>query len=216
MALSKNPKYDLKRTYNRVLQISIIISLSLLILAFKFFPDVEISDIDYKIEKKEYDRVVPPTKFKEKPPPPPKPIIPIESPTDELLDDFLIKSTELFQNEDVGDPKPIKVDESLDSEIFDFIVLEEKPEPIGGIGAILKQITYPELAIRAGIKGIVSVKAFLDEEGNVFKVELLRGIGGGCDEVAMAAVKNTRFTPGKQRGKSVKVQMTVPVRFKLQ
>ena len=60
------------------------------------------------------------------------------------------------------------------------------------------------------------VKAYVDETGNVFKVELVKGIGGGCDEVAMKAVKDSKFNPGKQRGKAVRVQVTVPILFKLQ
>ena len=66
------------------------------------------------------------------------------------------------------------------------------------------------------MQGRVFVKAFVDENGNVNKVELIRGIGAGCDEAAIAAVEQTRFKPGKQRGKPVKVQVTVPVLFKLQ
>ncbi len=89
------------------------------------------------------------------------------------------------------------------------------PKPIGGIASIQKKIVYPQFAIRAGIKGRVYVKAFIDEKGNVFKVELQKGIGGGCDEVAMNAVKNALFSPGKQRGKPVKVQMTVPILFEI-
>ncbi|MDA3861369.1 MAG: hypothetical protein PF445_09090 [Melioribacteraceae bacterium] len=41
MALRKNSKYDIKRKYFRVLQISFVISISILILAFKFFPNYE-------------------------------------------------------------------------------------------------------------------------------------------------------------------------------
>ncbi len=90
------------------------------------------------------------------------------------------------------------------------------PEPIGGIGAIQKKIVYPEIAKRAGVQGRVFVKAYVDETGKVNKVELIRGIGAGCDEAAMKAVHSTMFKPGKQRGKPVKVQVTVPVLFKLQ
>lgn len=215
MALSKNPKYDLKRKYNRILQISFIISLMLLILAFKFFPDVEISKIESKTEKKDFDRVIPPTKFKEIPPPPPKPVIPIESELNEDLIEFEFEPI-WNPNEDAGDPPPPRIVEDVESENIIFVAVEQMPEPIGGISAIQKQIKYPELAKRAGIQGKVYVKAYVDEKGNVFKVELLKGIGAGCDEVAMVAVKNTKFTPGKQRGRAVKVQMTVPINFKLQ
>jgi protein TonB len=44
---------------------------------------------------------------------------------------------------------------------------------------------------------------------------LLKGIGAGCDEAAMAAVRKVRFTPGKQRGLPVKVKVSVPVLFRI-
>ena len=88
-------------------------------------------------------------------------------------------------------------------------------EPIGGIKAIQKNIIYPELAKKAGIEGIVYINAFIDEKGDVTKTKLLKGIGSGCDEAATKAVKNTKFTPGKLRGKLVKMQEVVPIKFKL-
>ena len=96
-----------------------------------------------------------------------------------------------------------------------FVAVEEMPEPIGGIKAIQKNIVYPEIAKRAGIEGRVYVKAYVDSTGKVVKTEILRGIGGGCDEVAEAAVKKVEFIPGKQRGKRMNVQVTVPILFKL-
>ena len=97
-----------------------------------------------------------------------------------------------------------------------FVVVEQMPSPIGGIKAIQEKIRYPEIAKRAGIEGRVFVKAFINSTGTVSKTEIIRGIGAGCDEVAMDAVKKTKFTPGRQRGKPVNVQVTVPILFKLQ
>jgi protein TonB len=42
-----------------------------------------------------------------------------------------------------------------------------------------------------------------------------RGIGGGCDEEALRAVRAAKFTPGKQRGKPVRVKMSLPITFRL-
>ncbi len=44
---------------------------------------------------------------------------------------------------------------------------------------------------------------------------VIRGIGGGCDEEALRAVKEARFKPGRQRGKVVPVKMSLPITFKL-
>jgi protein TonB len=54
----------------------------------------------------------------------------------------------------------------------------------------------------------------VDETGKVVSVSTIKGIGSGCDEVAMDAVRNSKFTPGKQRGKTVKTQITIPIVFK--
>jgi protein TonB len=97
-----------------------------------------------------------------------------------------------------------------------FVAVEEMPEPIGGIKAIQEKITYPEIAKRAGVEGKVYVLAFVDEGGNVTKAQILKGIGAGCDEAARDAVLQTKFKPGKQRGVPVKVQVSIPIIFKLQ
>jgi protein TonB len=80
---------------------------------------------------------------------------------------------------------------------------------------IQSKIKYPEIARRAGLEGTVYILAYLNEEGIVVKTEIAKGIGGGCDEEAEKAVKDTRFTPGKQRGKPVKVKVMIPVKFQL-
>ena len=92
---------------------------------------------------------------------------------------------------------------------------EVMPEPVGGISAIQKRVIYPEIARKAGIEGKVYIQAFIDEKGDVIKTKILKGIGSGCDESAMKAVKETKFTPAKQEDKLVKVQVVVPVLFKL-
>ncbi|MBU1095383.1 MAG: energy transducer TonB [Ignavibacteriae bacterium HGW-Ignavibacteriae-2] len=218
MALKKNPKVDLKRKYKRVFETSLIVSLVVLIAAFKFFPKFE--DENLKLDgPQELIQVtdVEATKQEAAPPPPPKPPIPIEAPSDDVLEDIEISETELDIDAVVDAPPPPQAKEEVEEvEPVFFVAVEEMPDPIGGIEGIQKKIVYPEIAKRAGVQGRVFVKAFVDENGNVNKVELIKGIGAGCDEAAMAAVQQTKFKPGKQRGKPVKVQVTVPVLFKLQ
>jgi periplasmic protein TonB len=108
------------------------------------------------------------------------------------------------------------VEEKKDEAPVYFVAVEEMPEPIGGIAAIQQLITYPEIAKRAGVEGKVYVLAFVDERGNVTNAKIIKGIGAGCDEAAIDAVLQTRFKPGKQRGTPVKVQVSIPIVFKLQ
>ena len=217
MALNKNPKVDLKMKYQRVWEISLIIALGIMIVSFKFFPKFERETIAIDAPQELIDvEDVEATKQEQAPPPPPKPPIPIEAPTDDVLEDVEIESTELDESATVAAPPPPPVEEEEDTEPVFFVAVEEMPEPIGGIAAIQSKIVYPEIAKRAGVQGRVFVKAYVDEAGRVTKVELIRGIGAGCDEAAMDAVNSVMFSPGKQRGKAVKVQVTVPVLFKLQ
>jgi len=118
--------------------------------------------------------------------------------------------------------KPIKsaFDVTVSSNKFNeseyFTAVESMPEIVGGIASLAKNIKYPEEAKTNGIQGRVFVKAYVDEKGNVTNVELIKGIGYGCDEAAINAVKKLHFIPGKQNGKPVKVQVSIPVSFRLQ
>ncbi|MBI3110767.1 MAG: energy transducer TonB [Ignavibacteriales bacterium] len=94
-----------------------------------------------------------------------------------------------------------------------FVTVEDLPEPIGGMAAIQANVIYPEIARRAGIQGTVYVEVFIDEKGDVVKASVKQGIGAGCDESAIEAIKKTKFRPGTQRGKPVKVRLAVPIRF---
>ena len=63
--------------------------------------------------------------------------------------------------------------------------------------------------------GRVILQFIVDENGNVTEPAVVRGIGAGCDEEALRVVREAKFKPGKQRGKAVKVKMSLPITFKL-
>jgi TonB family protein len=107
------------------------------------------------------------------------------------------------------------INNDIDEAIY-FVAVEEMPEPIGGIAAIQRLIEYPEIAKRAGVEGKVYVLAFINENGNVTNAKIIKGIGAGCDEAALDAILKSKFKPGRQRGKTVKVQVSIPLVFKLQ
>ena len=216
MALPKNPKVDLKLKYRKVFELSIILSLLLLILAFKYFPRVESEKLAVEAAQELVDvEDVELTKQETAPPPPPKPPIPIEAPSDDELEDIEIEDTEIDLEEVIAAPPPPVEEEDDEIPVEFFVAVEEMPEPIGGIRGIQQKIVYPEIAKRAGVQGRVYVKAFVDESGTVKKAEVIKGIGAGCDEAAVDAVMRTRFKPGKQRGKPVRVQVSIPILFKL-
>jgi protein TonB len=218
MPVYKTEKADLRRKYTRYVEISLIISLALLIIAFKFFPKKEAGEKQVQVVQELVNvEDIAQTKQENRPPPPPKPPIPIEAPSDNVLEDVEIGSTEIDLTQQIEAPPPPPKEEKkiVEEEIQYFEVVEDMPEPIGGIEAIQKKIVYPEIAKRAGVEGKVYILAYVDENGNVTKTEVLKGIGAGCDEAAEKAVRETKFKPGKQRGKPVRVKVAVPIIFKL-
>lgn len=94
-----------------------------------------------------------------------------------------------------------------------YVAVDQMPVPVGGSGIINEKAVYPPQAKANNIQGTVYVLAFIDERGYVNKISLIKGIGYGCDQAAMQAVKSTRFEPGILHGMTVKVQLTVPVVF---
>ena len=92
---------------------------------------------------------------------------------------------------------------------------EVPPEPVGGFEAIYKKIKYPDLAQKAGVQGKVYLLVFINEKGSVDDVKVVKGIGAGCDEAAITAIKGTQFSPGKDKGVPIKTKLSMPVTFKL-
>jgi protein TonB len=213
--MRKTKEADLKEQYQLNLMGGWIVSLSIMIILFRINlysapptpPPIEEQEI---IQMEEIIQ----TKQIETPPPPPRPPVPVEVPNDEILEDDIV---ELDLEFDLGDaltlppPPPPKEEE----EQF-FIVVENMPQLIGGLGKLQSQVTYPEMARRAGIEGRVTIQFIVNERGQVENPRVIRGIGGGCDEEALKAVSQARFTPGLQRGRPVKVQYSLPIVFRLQ
>jgi TonB family protein len=102
-----------------------------------------------------------------------------------------------------------------------YTVVEVQPSFPGGEEAlteyIVDNIEYPEQARKAGIQGKVYVAFVVEEDGSISNVRVLRDIGGGCGEEAVRVVKlMPRWNPASQKGKPVKVQVSLPVSFILQ
>lgn len=92
---------------------------------------------------------------------------------------------------------------------------EQMPEPVGGIKAIYNLIEYPETAKRTGVEGKVYVLAFINKNGGVDDVKVIKGLGAGCDEATIQAVKKTKFSPGKSGGNVAKIKLSMQFLFKL-
>ena len=91
---------------------------------------------------------------------------------------------------------------------------EQLKHAVFPIGEMLKP-DLREIARKAGLEGRVYLQFIIDERGKVHNPIVVRGIGGGCDEAAIDAIKKVSFSPGLQRGKPVKVKYSLPIMFKL-
>lgn len=205
-------KADLGASPAAVFEASMAVSLLSVILLFALFPNTRqtVAHTPLQQEFVEFEDIEN-TRQENRPPPPPRPPIPIEAPADQVLEDVDIFSTEIDVNEDVAPPPP---QTNVGEEEY-FVAVEDMPEPVGGLAAIQRLVVYPELARRAGVQGRVYVLAYVNEKGEVTKAEVQKGIGAGCDDAAVAAVLKATFLPGRQRGKPVRVRVSIPIRFQL-
>lgn len=82
---------------------------------------------------------------------------------------------------------------------------------------IYSEVRYPALARENGIEGTVVVSFVIEKDGAITGLKILREIGGGCgNEVKRIVKKMPKWVPGKQQGRSVRVQFNLPVKFTLQ
>jgi protein TonB len=81
---------------------------------------------------------------------------------------------------------------------------------------IYNNIRYPELARQNGIEGTVYIQFVVEKDGSITGAKIVREIGGGCGEEALRVVsKMPIWQPGRQQGNPVRVQFSLPVKYKL-
>ena len=101
-----------------------------------------------------------------------------------------------------------------------FEVVERMPQFPGGVAAQVeyfkKNLRYPAEAKKAGTQGRVVVQFFVNKDGSISNVKVLRGVDPALDAEAVRLVNSMpKWKPGMQKGKAVTVKYTVPVLFKL-
>lgn len=219
MEPKKTPKADLNNKRSLFFQIGMIASLGLMLTAFNWAQrEGGAGDLGQLVIEEPVEVEVPQTEQKVQPPPPPPPPQLEVVEDDELVEEDDIQSTEV--NQDTKIDIPVIEPEEGPAEPEIFTIVEEMPSFPGGDQALLeymaKNTKYPPLARENGLQGIVVVTFVVDEKGNINNVQVLRGIGGGCDEEAIRVVKSMpAWKPGKQRGMPVRVQYNLPFRFTL-
>ncbi|MFO7614745.1 MAG: energy transducer TonB [Bacteroidales bacterium] len=225
MEPKKTPKADLENKKVIYRQIGLILALAVVLFAFEWKTyEKTISDLGQRQMEEAPEEMVEITVQETKPPPPPPPkqVVQINIVEDDIeVDDDIMINVEADQNTEMQEYIPVSIEEEDDSEGIIFMVVESMPEFPGGEANLYKflaeNIKYPQMAKESGIQGRVFVTFVVERDGSVTDVRVIRGIGGGCDEEAIRVVKNMpKWTPGKQRGKAVRVQYNLPVKFTLQ
>jgi protein TonB len=222
MEPKKSESADLEKKRGLFLQIGLVIALAVTLIAFEWkSPDRGKYNLGQLKVEEVPEEIIPITRQEEKPPPPPPPVIQVLNIVEdnvELKEEAQVEETEVTQETAI---EVITRKEEVVDEPEIFTIVEEMPEfPGGGEKALLQylreNIKYPALARENGITGTVYVTFEIDQNGKVKDARVLRGIGGGCDEEALRVVMNMpQWKPGKQRGKPVRVQYNLPVRFVL-
>lgn len=225
MEVKKSPKADLENKRLIFTQIGLIIALVAVFFAFEYKSyDERTLDMMQRTVEDIPEEIIPVTEQKLKPPPPPpsKQTAQLQVVEDDVeVEDEIEINVEVDQSTEIEEyvPPVQEEEEVVEAEIF--MVVESMPEFPGGavkmMEYISKNIKYPAMARESGIQGRVFVQFVVEPDGSVSKVQVLRGIGGGCDEEAIRVVESMpKWTPGKQRGKAVRVMFNLPVRFTLQ
>ncbi|MDX1637804.1 MAG: energy transducer TonB [Balneolaceae bacterium] len=214
--IRKKPRYDLRKYYTILLETGIILVLVFLlaVVKVKFTQDTGNVDLTEEQEVVKMEEIVQ-TQHEETPPPPPRPAVPVEVPNDEIVEDQVLDINADLQLQDQLEMPP-PPDESSEEEEDFFVVVEQMPKLKGGQEWLYSNIEYPDMARKAGIEGRVIVQFIINKNGEVENPRVIRGIGGGCDQAAIDVIKKAEFSPGRQRGKPVRVQMSQAIFFQLQ
>lgn len=227
MELRKTKKSDLENKRIVFLEIGFIIALTMAYFAFEYksYDKVEYSIVERFTENTQ-EEIIPITEQKVNPPPlkPPPQITIINVVKNDVEVENDIEIDVEFDENTAMEEYKFVVEREEEEEVEEqriFLIVENMPEYPGGEKEMYKfigdNIDYPRLAKETGISGRVFVSFVVERDGRVTDVQVLRGIGGGCDEEAIRVIRAMpKWSPGKQRGKPVRVQYRMPIKFTLQ
>lgn len=226
MEIKKSEKYDLERKKPVYIQVGLVLALSLALFGFEYKSYDKVEEEDTTVSTTEViEEVAIQTKQETKPEPPP--VAQVQTTLLNIVDNNVQVENDLEINadDDGSENKEViqevateTVVEAEEAEVF--TIVEEDPEYPGGDEARMKylkeNLKYPVLARESGIDGTVYIKFIVETNGSISKAVILRDIGGGCGDEALRVVKGMpKWKPGKQRGKAVRTEFKLPVKFVL-
>ncbi len=136
-------------------------------------------------------------------PPPPPPVIEKK--------EVVVNSVKSSENIQETEKEVLEVEEEIE------YVAQHKISVVPEIPTkeILSKIEYPKMAMKQGIEGVVYLELFIDEAGNIRKVNVLKDPGYGFADAAIAALEGITCKPALMNEKPVAVRFRYPIRFVL-
>ena len=234
MQVKKNPKADLSKNSNLYFAIglAVILFMSWRAIEWKTYDRSGYGYEALNIDDEDDEEIPITEQIKTPPPPPPPPPAPeiIEVVEDEEeIEETIIESTETDQEEIV---EIVEVEEEFEDVDVPFAVIEDVPIYPGCERVakskrrdcfqeqinkhIRKNFRYPEIAQEMGIQGRVYVNFVIYKDGSITSIRM-RGPDKNLEKEAQRIIaKLPRMTPGKQRGRAVRVPFSIPITFRLQ
>jgi protein TonB len=231
MEPKKNPKYDIHRNRGVLFNVSLAISLVLVITAFEWSVSTPKKELRKSVDRHERIEMasIPVVREKQKDVVAPQPIKtetpkpPLESINFKAVDDSHpieeLKPGSIDQNNLMIEIPFASIELPKEKTDSVFRVVEKMPTPVGGwegfVKTLQKHMKYPRQAERSGVAGKVYVGFTVDEDGALRDLTIETGIGYGCDQEAMRVIALTKWNAGKQRGRPVKVRLVQPINFNI-
>ena len=237
MQPKKNQKVDLSKNSSLyfVIGLAFILFISWQSIEWKTY-DKSLYGYEALNVEDEDDEEIPITEQLKTPPPPPPPPPPapevIEVVEDEEeVEETVIESSETNEDE-IIEVEEVEIEEEIDDVDVPFAVIEDVPIFPGCENVskaerrdcfqdqmnkhIRKNFRYPEIAQEMGIQGRVYVNFIISKDGSITNIRM-RGPDKNLEKEAERIISRLpNMTPGKQRGRAVRVPFSIPITFRLQ
>ncbi|MCF8244380.1 MAG: TonB family protein [Saprospiraceae bacterium] len=240
---NKYPEVDTFSLGTTFRNFGILAAIILMILAFSWTKYDRVIDVSGLLGTLDEEIEMETPRTAEPPPPPPPPPPVIQEVPDDISVETVIQQDQSIEEEtqviappviEKAPPPPPPPPPPKEEEEEIFKVVEDQPafpgcEDISDktekkkcaetkmLQFIYSNIKYPPIARENGVEGTVYVKFVVEKDGSITLPEVVRDIGAGCGDEALRVVKlMPKWQPGKQRGRAVRVQFNLPVKYKLE
>ena len=226
MEIKKTPKADLQNKRTLLLEIGLVVSLALVIVAFWYTPKehkIEKLDLQTAIVEEEITEI---TRQDQKPPETPKKVeVKVIADLLQVVtnDTKITTEVDFAEFDDNTDfIQTVEVKEEVVEEDQPFLIAETMPSFQGGDlntfrAWVQQNVRFPQIALENGIQGRVVLSFVIEKDGRLTNIQVLQTPDRSLSEEAVRVLsKSPKWSPGKQRNQVVRVKYTLPVDFRIQ